>query len=712
ANRQCSGVALIITLILLSVTLVMAVAFLFISRREQGSVTTQTDAAAARLAADTALAHAEAQIAADMFASGRLDPNNVTLLVSTNYLTPITGNVTDWANLFIYPRLPVYVPLSNPPVAYDFPFYLDLNRNGAYDTNGEALVFNGAHSVIGTNFNALGDPEWIGMLERPDQFHGPNNKGVARYAYIAVPIGNSLDLNAIHNQAHRGVPTPPGTNFVNPPGGVAGSHDDIFTRNESVGSWEINLAAFLADLNTNRWAQQIGDAANGNANWYFYQHTPPYNHGAAFDNARELLAFRYANDFRTLQVPQRIFPNNAAEFSADLIDGYSYGSPFMTGFQMPADNDANLLFNQLPWVGADNTNQFFDLPADLFDRTKTATLVSPADLSARKDFTSRLIDAGNTNNSTYEQTTFYRLLEQLGTDSEPESGMVNVNYSNAIVRFDVNGVATNITMVPGAETNMTPWLPLQFFTVAADRLLRTYTAKWSTAYFTNPAGFVLPQLDRNYLATFHVNGPFSVTNIPVLVSNQFVYTPAVNRLLQMAANIYDATSTNRYPSVFRPIIYSVLENGWTNIYVHGYQQVNGVALPYDFEKAPFTMPVDIRSGTNLYPGVVAGQGVVYTNINVYGVPWIIGAKKYIPNFNEFAIETSVHVERKLEVMRDTNTSPPTMLRTNQMYVMSISNWLGVESWNSYSNQYPSPFALTIMARAVTYLDLTNDSSLK
>ena len=34
------GIALILTLILLSVTLVMAIAFLAISRREQGSVTT------------------------------------------------------------------------------------------------------------------------------------------------------------------------------------------------------------------------------------------------------------------------------------------------------------------------------------------------------------------------------------------------------------------------------------------------------------------------------------------------------------------------------------------------------------------------------------------------------------------------------------------------------------------------------------------------
>ena len=35
---------------------------------------------------------------------------------------------------------------------------------------------------------------------------------------------------------------------------------------------------------------------------------------------------------------------------------------------------------------------------------------------------------------------------------------------------------------------------------------------------------------------------FGITNIPVLVNGQFVYTPAVQRVLQLAANIYDATT--------------------------------------------------------------------------------------------------------------------------------------------------------------------------
>ena len=81
------GVALIITLILLSVVTFMAVTFLVLSRRERGAVATVTDTAGARLAADAALANAEAQIMANVLAT--TNPFNFGLLVSTNYINPL-----------------------------------------------------------------------------------------------------------------------------------------------------------------------------------------------------------------------------------------------------------------------------------------------------------------------------------------------------------------------------------------------------------------------------------------------------------------------------------------------------------------------------------------------------------------------------------------------------------------------------------------------
>src|ERR1039457_4388525 len=68
-NRQSEeGVALVITLILLSVVTFMAITFLALSRRERSAVTTVTDTASARLAADAALANAEAQVMANVLA--------------------------------------------------------------------------------------------------------------------------------------------------------------------------------------------------------------------------------------------------------------------------------------------------------------------------------------------------------------------------------------------------------------------------------------------------------------------------------------------------------------------------------------------------------------------------------------------------------------------------------------------------------------------
>ena len=41
--------------------------------------------------------------------------------------------------------------------------------------------------------------------------------------------------------------------------------------------------------------------------------------------------------------------------------------------------------------------------------------------------------------------------------------------------------------------------------------------------------------------------------------------------------------------------------------------------------------------------------------NVYGVPWIIGAKKGFPNFNEFEMENIFQLTRKLQLTRPNTT---------------------------------------------------------
>ena len=228
-NRKSErGIALIITLILLSVTLVMAIAFLAISRRERGSVSTSTDTATARLAADSALASAEAQIVANMLST--TNPYDFGLIVSTNYISaapfqtappaayanPINVNYYDSsgnlltgtalqqniANLYYLPRAPVFVQTNTDTAKpFDFRFYLDLNQNGKFDDSGSGVPDVDNFGNTNGTISEVGDPQWIGVLERPDTPHGPNNHFLSRYAFIAMPAGNSLDLNYIHNAA-------------------------------------------------------------------------------------------------------------------------------------------------------------------------------------------------------------------------------------------------------------------------------------------------------------------------------------------------------------------------------------------------------------------------------------------------------------------------------------------------------------------------------
>jgi len=71
---------------------------------------------------------------------------------------------------------------------------------------------------------------------------------------------------------------------------------------------------------------------------------------------------------------------------------------------------------------------------------------------------------------------------------------------------------------------------------------------------------------------------------------------------------------------------------------------------------------------------------------VAGIPLVIGARKGLPNFNEFSMHTEVQVERKFQFSRPNTNSP--VNQTNEMYVVGITNVFGVEGWNSYSNTYP------------------------
>ena len=173
-------------------------------------------------------------------------------------------------------------------------------------------------------------------------------------------------------------------------------------------------------------------------------------------------------------------------------------------------------------------------------------------------------------------------------------------------------------------------------------------------------------------------------------------------MLQLAANIYDAT-TNRslalgadFPSVFRPTFWVTNDaaSGYTNVYINGYEPVFSVA---DTSDRQLDLPVDV---TALASDAASLSFGTFTNVNVYGVPWIIGAKKGWPNFNEFAMESTFQLTRKLQVTRPSTNSPVSAYEYNQMFNLSISNQFGVECWNSYTNNYTRSVAM--------YVTCTND----
>ena len=723
-RSSTSGIALVITLILLAVITFMAVAFLVLSQRLRSGVANTFNQTVSRQMADIALQRGLAHIMAPI--TGGSNAANFGLTVSTNYINqlgfvPLNGSsptnvsytyanglpVTNAAhicqianNLLYLPRAPVFIrtnTLLNPndPRAWDFRYYLDLNRNGTNDPNGWLPEFEYQHGALlpvmvttvsngvaytYTNYlHFVGDPEWVGIPEHPEYRHSANNPFVGRYAYIIIPASKTLDINYIHNYA-KGAWGFPNTMLA-----------DGFNRNQGVGAWELNLAAFLADLNTNFWPYPV-------PNNLAYRYYPVYpvtgngapaavtpNAGVAFNDAVALLRYRYwvpgsAPSYWNQANVTSVFGTNGlwAALNNDF-DDLAAGPIMTTNAFFATDPDTfpgrtPLASPQMPYPAADNPGKFFR-PGDYFDTNKTALgTVGP-------NFSTRLWTAGMSPDS-YDRYTFYRLLGSLGTDSftDPETKL-NLNYVNV----DSYG-----NVVPNLATNFWPWMPLQFFTNAANRL-------FANAGFTFSLGNV-------------ASTPANM--IPVWPTN--LYTPSVHRLLQLAANIYDST-TNRLltgglngpylPSVFQPQ-FGIVRSG-TNYWIGitNYTEVTNANLLTAIKLAPFM--VDLQDPTvadhvGQFTSALSAHG---NNVMVYGVPLIVGAKKGLPNFNQFASQVMIQLTRKLEFRRP-NTLPGTKVNeTNQMLILCVSNVFGLEAWNSYVATYPR--SLQVISVAESYATLTN-----
>ena len=159
--------------------------------------------------------------------------------------------------------------------------------------------------------------------------------------------------------------------------------------------------------------------------------------------------------------------------------------------------------------------------------------------------------------------------------------------------------------------------------------------------------------------------------------------------------MYDAT-TNRtdltkypyLPTIFRPVFSSPAAGGRgggsSQISIVGYQEVTA-ADTRNLVYNP-TPPHDLSDPSDR---------TVKPLDMVYGIPLVIGAKKGFPNFNKLAIETLVQVSRKLQFHRPADSTTAPVNEIDQMYVIGVSNVLGVEAWNSYAANFPRSIDLVV-----------------
>ena len=261
----------------------------------------------------------------------------------------------------------------------------------------------------------------------------------------------------------------------------------------------------------------------------------------------------------------------------------------------------------------------------------------------------------------------------MATDGIANDVLMTTLRRHLVTRLGSFGPATHACYLPWLVIG---WLWLISFDTQAGPLV---TPESPIGFFTNVAARLLQsQLGVN------------LNHIQVYPTNQ--YTPSVHRLLQVAANLYDA-ATNRPttdypypPTVFRPVFASHSGGSADEIYICTYTEVTAADTP----NLAFNWQ-NVRDLTDPYDRATFQP---LTDM-VYGIPLIIGAKKGFPSFNKLAMQTQVQVTRKLQFHRPGTSTTQPVNEIDQMFVVGISNSLGVEAWNSYAAAFPRELQLVV-----------------
>jgi len=739
AAQQRSGVALVATLIMLSLVTFMVVAFLGIARRERRSVEASLTQGDARVAMEYALHRAQGDLAARVLASG--DKWNYGLMVPTNYqsgyafnagvanatnvnsatTSPTVASLLDFlqnlGNLQYDARVPVFstnftnVTLFAPLLSETNQgrYYLDFNENGIFEA---------------TDRFQSGDPHWLGVLATPGQRHGPNNPFVARYTYLMTPVGKTLDANLIHNQAKR-----------------TGVATEGYYRNLGLGPQDMNAAALLAELNP-YWGYNYQLGAGVQSTFAPTARDP-------HRDALRLLLFRNNGSVNNFPSLATLFGGTPATTLVNEQFDVLGNGPLMNSTNL-ASPAADL--TTTPWPGGTNTAA---TPQQLFDLNELllTTRSYSATLTANLKFLGVTNEAASTPVGDRNRRTYYDLLSVLGVESAPLTNKLNLNWAN------------NLAGSPGGETYaFTNWDAGTFFFSAAELMLRAscspsvfvnnswtgfsgtdplvlatnwffgggFSFNYVNVYYTNNPAIVQQVWWPNYgfvytnagfmVETNRTNGggiSLSVTNIPLYPFSY--YSGEVHRLLQFAANLYDATTAPTaapaYPTLFRPH-FAFQTNGWPS---NDFVRIAGYTTN-ETDTALLGLPVydlnDPDSRMAMYTnGTVAATGEGFHQLClVSGTPVIIGAKKGYPNFNEFGAQTVFSVTRKLEFVKTnaTNFAIGAVTQTNQSLIIALTNIYGLEAWNSYARRNPPlvplpyPRDLQLDISLTSYVVLTNE----
>ncbi|HTD66765.1 MAG TPA: hypothetical protein VK846_09590 [Candidatus Limnocylindria bacterium] len=604
------GVALVLTLIMLAIITIVVVVFLATTRRNRQSVTVRQAQTDAEHAAEVAFQHVNARIAERILRATNLlaldfmvsypvsserFTNNGVIFHLRAYSNELNANGMLWPTNDN--QIPRVLNSSN-----TVGVYLDLNRNRQFDDPADPEEV------------PYGDPIWVGVLDKPWLRHGPNNRFIARYAYMVLPVGKALDLNTIHHD------TSPNAGYG-------------FMRNQGVGPWELNLAALLHELDPSLWDYDYS-IVNG----------MPEARGTAFEDALSVVRYREGwplnantvfNAKSFAQTYIDALPNNFPNPAVDIYSDGSNGIPAGRMVSLRIDDD--LPNKSSRWPGSETTNHFFHIQ-ELFDHADLGGFGSVKSNKVTFEFYSNLTNAlkrvnanGETNSALY-----YKLLSLLSTDTGSDANeKINLNFADRHAR--IPGFTYDPTNFVSWDSS--PALAVAFYTNVAERIF-------------------LAQSNELNLGTNLIIR--SMLQIPVYPTNR--YTTAIHRILQEAANIFDAANTNLYPSVFRPLFGPGPIAGAN--YIVGYE--------YDPEVSTLRNWLDR---------------------NTNGIPLVVGAKKGYPNFNEFTMMSEFITSRKIELQRPATNAPPNM--TNQMYTLGISNYMGVELWNSYRRPFPRDLSITV-----------------